>query len=88
MKRQFSIDLKFMAISLVGLLGLLVSAKSTSVSYSLEIVDAKLGNGLMKFSHPVNMEWLEGNFYDIFDAYHTLAKDGDSGKKYVLLDFS
>ena len=41
----------------------------TPLTYTVTITDKEKGTGQIKFSHPINMVWLEDNFYDLFRIY-------------------
>lgn len=57
---------------------------ATRLSYTVEMLDMDLGTGQIKFSHAINMEWLEENFADFFNIY---LVDNDDGLNYALGDF-
>ena len=42
---------------------------ATRLSYTVEMLDMDLGTGQIKFSHAINMKWLEENFEDFFTVY-------------------
>ena len=39
---------------------------ATKLSYMVTMLDMALGTGQIKFTHAINMEWLEDNFSDFF----------------------
>ena len=57
----------------------------TPLTYTVIITDYDEGKGQIKFSHPINMVWLEENFYDLFAIYK--VKEEKPDVNYVLTDF-
>ena len=50
---------------------------ATRLSYTVEMLDMDLGTGQIRFSHSINMKWLEENF----DAFFTVYLVDDEGVK-------
>ena len=50
---------------------------ATRLSYTVEMLDMDLGTGQIRFSHAINMKWLEENF----DAFFTVYLVDDEGVK-------
>ena len=42
---------------------------ATRLSYTVEMLDMDLGTGQIRFSHAINMKWLEENFSAFFTVY-------------------
>ena len=57
---------------------------ATTLSYTVEMIDMDLGSGQIKFSHAINMEWLEDNMTSFFNIY---LVDKESGLNFALEDF-
>ena len=45
-----------------------VDSSITQVNYTITDIDDK-GNGVLRFTSPINMQWMEENFYDFFKIY-------------------
>jgi len=56
---------------------------ATRLSYTVEMLDMDLGTGQIKFSHAINMAWLEDNFTAFFNIY---LLGNDDGLNYALGD--
>ena len=70
-------DMKLDTLSIVA------AIPSTKLSYTVEMLDLDLGTGQIKFSHAINMVWLENNFSSFFRIY---LLDKSSGVNKALLD--
>ena len=57
---------------------------ATKLSYTVEMIDMDLGSGQIKFSHAINMEWLEDNMTSFWNIY---LVDKESGLNFALKDF-
>ena len=56
---------------------------ATRLSYTVKMLDMDLGTGQIKFSHAINMAWLEENFPQFFNIY---LLGNDDGLNYALGD--
>ena len=56
---------------------------ATRLSYTVEMLDMDLGTGQIKFSHAINMAWLEENFSEFFNIY---LLGNDDGLNYAVGD--
>ena len=63
---------------------IMAEVPATKLSYEVQMLDMDLGTGQIKFSHAINMEWLEENFSDFFSVS---VVDDASGDETVPADF-
>lgn len=63
-----------------------VDGGRTQVNYTITDIDEK-GNGVLRFTSPINMQWLEENFYDFFKIYWRDTTYRKTKEDLDLLDF-